>query len=171
MIAPGQKIDLHFRLQLVRDGIAKEMAFGDLLTRPTIVSVYMKNHTPSCDRQNDSLVEHAADFERAGVNLVALSRDTCGSHLRYARARKIPYILASDPKDAFARAADSMVEKTMYGRTFIGPARAAFLFDRDGTLLAIAPKVDTASHGAQLKGLLAGLRLGGGTAAGRSDAV
>jgi peroxiredoxin Q/BCP len=42
----------------------------------------------------------------------------------------------------------------MYGRTFTGPARAAFVLDRDGTVLAVAEKVDTADHAAQLKELL-----------------
>ena len=55
---------------------------------------------------------------------------------------------------AFARAADSLVEKTMYGRSFIGPARAAFVLDRDGTVLAVAEKVDTSDHAAQLREML-----------------
>ena len=154
VISPGQKIDVSFRLKVVQGGIAKELTFADLLTRPTIVSVYMKNNTPSCDRQNDSLAAHAEEFDRAGYNLVALSRDTCGSHLRYARSKKINYTLASDPEYNFARAVDSLVEKSMYGRTFVGPARAAFVFDRDGTVLAVAPKIDAEDHARQLKELI-----------------
>src|SRR5436190_5924490 len=99
MIAPGQKPDLGFRLEVLRDGAVTEVVFADLLTRPTIVSVYMKNNTPSCDRQNDSLASHAAEFDRAGYNLIALSRDTCGAHRRYAATKKITYTLASDPED------------------------------------------------------------------------
>jgi thioredoxin-dependent peroxiredoxin len=128
--------------------------FGELLTRPTIVSVYMKNNTPTCDRQTSSLAAHASDFERAGFNLVALSRDTCGSHARYAMAKQIGYILASDPNDQFARAVDSLVAKSMYGRSFIGPTRAAFILDCDGTILAVVPKVDAENHAAQLKQLI-----------------
>jgi thioredoxin-dependent peroxiredoxin len=154
VVSPGQKIDVSFRLKVVQNGIAKQLAFADLLTRPTIVSVYMKNNTPSCDRQNDSLAAHADEFDRAGYNLVALSRDTCGSHLRYARSKKINYTLASDPEYNFARAVDSLVEKSMYGRTFVGSARAAFVFDRDGTVLAVAPKIDAEDHARQLKELI-----------------
>jgi thioredoxin-dependent peroxiredoxin len=154
VIAPGQKLDVRFRLKVLCDGVVNEIAFADLLTRRTIVSVYMKNNTPSCDRQNDSLAAHAREFDRAGYNLIALSRDTCGSHSRYAAKRKIGYVLASDPEDRFARSANSLVEKTMYGRTFTGPARAAFVLDRDGTVLAVVEKVDTADHAAQLKALL-----------------
>lgn len=150
-------MDLGFRLKVVRDGIAKEVAFADLLTRRTVVSVYMKNNTGTCDRQNESLVACAAELDRAGFNLIALSRDTSGSHLRYAAAKGIGYALVSDPKDLFARAADSLVPKSMYGRNFIGPARAAFVLGRDGTVLAVAPKVDAENHAAQLRDLVKGL--------------
>lgn len=154
MIQSGQKLPLDFTLKIVRDGAQAEVAFADLLTRPTIVSVYMRNNTGSCDRQNDSLAAYAGEFDRRGYNLVALSRDTCGSHVKYAAKKSIAYTLASDPEDRFARAADAVVEKSMYGRTFNGPARAAFVLDRDGTVLAVAEKVDTQDHAAQLHALL-----------------
>jgi thioredoxin-dependent peroxiredoxin len=154
MIKVGQKLESSFNLKVVRGGLVAEVAFGDLLTRPTIVSVYMRNHTSSCDRQNESLAVHAGEFLKRGFNLVALSRDTCGSHARYALEKRIPYTLASDPLDRFARAADSIVAKTLYGRTYEGPARAAFVIAADGTVLAVAEKVDTKDHAAQLHALL-----------------
>ena len=157
MISPGKRLKTKFKLNLVQDGAAREVTFAELLTRRTIVSVYMKNNTGSCDKQNDSLVAHAAEFDRAGYTLVALSRDTVGSQLKYAAKKKIGYVLASDPADRFAQAADSVVEKSMYGKTYLGPARAAFVLDQDGTVLAVAEKVDTADHAAQLRALIAGL--------------
>jgi thioredoxin-dependent peroxiredoxin len=158
VISPGEKLDTRFQLKVFRRGKESAVAFADLLTRRTIVSVYMRNNTPGCDRQNDSLAAHAAEFDRAGYNLVALSRDTCGSHAKYAAKKRITYTLASDPEDRFARAADAVVAKSMYGRKFTGPARAAFVLDRDGTVLAVAAKVDMADHAAQLRALLAPLR-------------
>jgi peroxiredoxin Q/BCP len=100
------------------------------------------------------LAAHATEFDRAGFNLVALSRNTCGSHARYAQTKQISFSLASDPDDQFARATDSLVTKSMYGRSFVGPARAAYVVDRDGTILAVAPKVDASDHAAQLKQLI-----------------
>jgi thioredoxin-dependent peroxiredoxin len=113
-----------------------------------------ENNTGSCDRQNDSLAARAAEFERRGYNLVALSRDTCGSHKKYAEKKSIAYVLASDPDDLFAKAAGAIVEKSMYGRTFYGPARAAFVVAPDGTLLAVIEKVDPKDHAAQVLALL-----------------
>ncbi|MEO0054652.1 MAG: hypothetical protein RLZZ50_599 [Verrucomicrobiota bacterium] len=154
MIKPGQKLKTNFKLKIVRDGTEADVAFKDLLTKPTIVSVYMKNNTGSCDKQNDSLAAHSDEFSKLGYNLVAVSRDTCGSHLKYAVKKKIAYTLASDPDDLFAKAADAIVEKSMYGKTYEGPARAAFVIGKDGTVLAVAEKVDTKDHAAQLHALL-----------------
>ena len=158
MLKPGQKLKTAFKLKVVRAGTEAEVAFKDLLTRPTIVSIYMKNNTGSCDKQNDSLAAHAAEFDKRGYNLVAISRDTCGSHKKYAEKKGIAYVLASDPDDLFAKAADAIVEKSMYGKTYEGPARAAFVLGKDGTVLAVAEKVDTKDHAAQLHALLDGLK-------------
>lgn len=154
MIRPGEKLKTDFALEIVREGAKARVVFRELLTRPTIVSVYMRNNTGSCDRQNDSLAAHAAELAARGYNLVALSRDTCGSHLKYAVKKGIGYTLASDPDDHFAKAAGAIVEKSMYGRTFSGPARAAFVIAVDGTILALAEKVDTKDHATQLHALL-----------------
>ena len=158
MITLGKKLKTNFKLKVVAQGVESEVTFKDLLKRRTIVSVYMKNNTGSCDKQNDSLAAHAAEFTKAGYDLIAISRDTPGSHLKYAVKKKITYTLASDPTDLFAQAADAVVEKSMYGKKYFGPARAAFVLAPDGTVLAVAEKVDTADHAAQLKALIAGLK-------------
>jgi len=150
-------MDTQFQIKVLRNGTVEMVTLADLLTRRTIVSVYMRNDTPSCDRQNASLVAHAAEFEHAGYNLVAVSRDTCGSHAKYAAKKTITYPLLSDPGDLFALATGSVIEKSMYGRKFKGPMRAAYVLDRDGTVLAVVEKVDTADHAAQLRQVLAAL--------------
>jgi peroxiredoxin Q/BCP len=118
------------------------------------VSVYMKNNTGSCDKQNVSLSEDQQAFEQKGVNLIAISKDTCGSHKKYAEKHGINYILASDPDLEFSKATDSVVEKSMYGKTYEGPSRSAFYIDTDGTILAIIEKVDPKNHSAELLELI-----------------
>ena len=159
MIAPGEKLDARFRLKVVQAGAVKEVEFRELLTRRTVVSVYMKNNTPTCDRQLAGITAATAELDRAGFNLVALSRDTAGSHERCAVAKNLPaaLTLASDPKDAFARATESLVEKQMYGRKFVGPARAAYVLDHDGTVLAVVDRVDAANHAEQLRAVIKSL--------------
>ncbi|HLR76474.1 MAG TPA: redoxin domain-containing protein, partial [Balneolaceae bacterium] len=85
MIETGKKIDTNFTLDIVEDGEEKNVSFQKLLDRPAIVSVYMKNNTPGCDRQNESLADEASWFDKKGYNLIAVSKDSCGSHKKYAQ--------------------------------------------------------------------------------------
>lgn len=154
MIEKGTKMDTDFTLKVVQGEEEKEVAFADLLDKPTIASVYMKNNTSSCDRQTLSLAEHSEWFNDNGYNLVAISKDTCGSHKRYAQKQGISFTLASDPDYKFAKATDSVVEKKMYGKTFEAPSRSAFVIDTDGTILATIEKIDTKAHAEELKALV-----------------
>lgn len=161
MLQPGQQINLDFRVKTVGPlgvGGVREMVFRDLLKRRTIVSAHMKNNTSSCDRQVADLAMHAEEFTVLGYDIVMLSRDTASSHFKYALANKIPFALVGDTKDLWAQAAGSMVEKQMYGRTFLGPARAAWVIERDGTVLALVEKVDTSAHAEQVRVMIAGLK-------------
>jgi peroxiredoxin Q/BCP len=154
MIKKGEKIKTDFALKVVRNGQEEEVKFSDLLNRPAVVSVYMKNNTGSCDKQNKSLAEHASRFESKGYNLIAISKDGCQSHKNYAEKLNINYILASDPDHSFARATDSVVEKKMYGKVFEGPSRSAFIIDTDGTVQGVVEKISPANHAEELLELI-----------------
>ncbi|MGD8428469.1 MAG: redoxin domain-containing protein, partial [Balneolaceae bacterium] len=153
----GTKIDTDFTLDIVKNGEEQTVKFADLLDRPTIVSVYMRNNTSGCDKQNASLAEDANWFDEQGYNLVAVSKDTCGSHKNYAEKMGINYILASDPEYNFAKATDSIVEKSMYGKKYEAPSRSAYLIDTDGTVLGIIEKVNTKDHASELKDMIENL--------------
>lgn len=157
MVEIGEKINTDFKLNVVQNGEEEEVTFDDLLDRPTIVSVYMRNNTGGCDKQNRSLADEADWFDEKGYNLVALSKDTCGSHKNYAEKMDISYTLASDPDYKFAEATDSIVEKKMYGKTFDAPTRSAYIIDTDGTVLGIIEKVNTKAHADELKELIESL--------------
>lgn len=157
MIDVGTKIDTDFTLDIVEDGEEKTVAFEDLLNRPTIVSVYMRNNTSGCDKQNKSLAEHASWFDEHGYNLIAISKDTCGSHKNYAEKLGINYVLASDPEYKFAEATDSIVEKNMFGNKFEAPTRSAYVINTDGTVKAIIEKINTKDHASELKEVIQNL--------------
>lgn len=154
MIEIGEKISTHFSLDIVEDGEQKTVEFNELLDRPTIVSVYMRNNTSGCDKQNKSLAEHADWFNKQGYNLVAVSKDTCGSHKNYAEKLDINYVLASDPDYKFGEATDSVVEKNMFGNTYEAPTRSAYVIDTDGTVLGLIEKINTKDHASELKELI-----------------
>lgn len=157
MIEEGTQINTDFTLDIVRNGEEQTVKFSDLLERPTIVSVYMRNNTSGCDKQNKSLAEHADWFDEHGYNLVAISKDSCGSHKNYAEKLGINYVLASDPEYKFARATDSIVEKQMFGNKYEAPSRSAYVIDTDGTVKAIIEKVNTKDHASELKEVIQNL--------------
>lgn len=154
MISIGEKIDLSFSVRAAVDGEKWEGPLSELITRPTVISVYMRNNTSSCDKQTRQMGEVAAELDKRGVGLIGLSKDTPGSHLKYACKLELGFPLVSDPEHAFASATKSLVEKKMYGKTFHGPTRSAYLLDADGTVRGIVEKVDSAHHAEQLKALL-----------------
>lgn len=157
MIETGKKIDTNFIIDIIKEGQQKEVSFSELLDRPAIISVYMRNNTGGCDNQNRSLTDHADWFDNKGYNLIAISKDSCGSHKNYTEKLGINYTLASDPEYLFSKATDSIIEKKMYGKTFEAPSRSAFVIDRDGTVLGIIEKINTKAHAEELKELLESL--------------
>lgn len=158
MIEEGSKIDTDFTLDIVKNGEKKTVQFSELLDRPIVVSVYMRNNTSGCDKQNAGLAKQADWFDKKGYNLIAISKDTCGSHKRYAEKMDISYILASDPDYKFAKATDSIVEKNMFGNKYKAPTRSAYLIDTDGTVRSIIKKVNTKDHASELKDMIRNLQ-------------
>ena len=150
----GERLDLDFSLKAVIDGCLWEGRFSELVVKPMIVSVYMRNNTRSCDQQICQLRDVSRQLERREVGVIAVSRDTVGSHKRYASKMAIPFALVSDPEYRFAQATDSLVEKKLYGRRYVGPTRSAYLIDKEGILRGVIAKVDAANHAQQLLELL-----------------
>ncbi|TNE71811.1 redoxin domain-containing protein [bacterium] len=157
MIQIGDTVDTTIRFKVIINGEEKETTLAELLTKPMVISVYMKNNTSSCDNQNISLAHHAKEIEKRGFVLMSVSKDTCGSHKKYAAKHGIGYILASDPDYNIANAFDSVVEKSMYGKTFVGPSRSAYVLDTQGKVLGIIEKVESKHHGEEILNLLDGL--------------
>jgi peroxiredoxin Q/BCP len=150
MIQPGQKPDLSFSVSFVRNGEEATAPFASLITRPTVVAVHMKNNSPSCDKQSESLALAANEINALGYDLIGLSPDTCASHKKYAVKKQLGYTLVSDPDAQFAKATDSMVEKSMYGKTYMAPARIAVIFNSDGTVKAVLDNITAKDFGPEI---------------------
>jgi peroxiredoxin Q/BCP len=155
MIQPGDKLDTNLSLKAVVNGETMDCTLTDLLKRRTAISIYMKNNTGGCDLQTHALAQAAGDFDRLGWDIIAVSKDTCGSHQKYAQKQGIAFTLVSDPDYKIASAADALVEKSMYGKRFTGPARCALLVEPDGTVLGVIEKINTKAHADELKALIA----------------
>lgn len=150
VIKAGERIDTSTPLTIIHKGEVKSVALSDLLDKPLVFTVFMKCNTPSCDRQVQGLTDNAEFLTAKGFNVMAVSRDGVKSLTRYAEKTGIPYILASDPDSLVPKATNSIVEKQMYGRTFEGPARSAYVIGTDGTVLTVIESVETRHHGEEI---------------------
>ena len=150
MLTIGKKPKLSFKIDAFIDGKAVNLPFSDLIDGPTLVSVYMRNNTSACDKQTVELDKNHKSIDKQGFKTVVVSRDTCASHAKYAAKHGFDFTLVSDPEDLFSKAMDAVVEKSMYGKKYFGPARAAYLFDGSGKLVGLIPKVEAAEHGKQV---------------------
>lgn len=158
MLSIGKKPKLSFKIKALVDQKPVELAFADLIDGPTVVSVYMRNNTSACDLQAAEMDKVLKVVAKQRFKLIGLSRDTVSSHAKYAAKHGYQYPLVSDPEDLFSQALDAIVEKSMYGKKYLGPTRAAYLFDAEGKLIGVIPKVEAARHGEQILEALKALK-------------
>lgn len=159
MLKPGTKPKLNFKVVALDKGKVAQKPMAEFLEgKPTVVSVYMRNNTSACDKQTKELEKYQQLVAKQGFRIVAVSRDPIASHAKYAEKHGYDYTLIADPEDQFSKAMDGMIEKSMYGKKYLGPARAAYLFDPKGKLLGVIPKIDAAKHGEQILEAIKGLK-------------
>ena len=116
------------------------------LAFPAVVWFYPKDDTTGCTREAQDFTALAAEFAAAGVSLLGVSRDSVKSHARFVAKYDLAPPLASDLDGSVTEAFGVWVEKSMYGRTYMGIARATVLFDRDGKLAQVWRKVRVPGH-------------------------
>ncbi|MXP40364.1 redoxin domain-containing protein [Altererythrobacter soli] len=133
--------------------IALEMPEGgsvkpsDFRGRKLVLFFYPKDDTPGCTTENKDFSALAGEFEKAGTALLGVSKDPPKKHLKFAAKHELTAPLASDPEaDGLADALGIWVEKSMYGRTYMGMERTTYLLDADGTISRIWRKVKVKGH-------------------------
>ena len=93
---------------------------------------YPKDDTPGCTKEAQGFAEAYPEFQAAGVEVVGISKDSVASHDRFKAKYGLPFPLASDEAGGVVEAYGSWVEKSMYGKNYMGIDRSTFLIDGDG---------------------------------------
>ena len=107
---------------------------------------YPKDDTSGCTREAQDFTELAGDFAKAGVRVVGLSRDPMKKHDKFIAKYDLKVPLASDEDGAVSDAFGTWVEKSMYGRKYMGMERATYLIGADGRVLRAWRKVKVPNH-------------------------
>lgn len=111
---------------------------------------YPKDDTTGCTAEACEFRDMQADYEAAGVRVIGVSPDPLTSHVRFRDKHDLPFTLLSDPGHEVAEAYGVWVEKSMYGRTYMGIERSTFVIGPDGTILQALYKVKPKGHAASL---------------------
>lgn len=113
---------------------------------PVVVYFYPSDDTPTCTAEAINFSAAAADFAAAGAALIGVSPDGPRSHDRFKAKHRLAVTLASDPDHAVAERYGIWVEKTLFGRRYMGVERATFLVAADGRIAKIWRKVRIKGH-------------------------
>lgn len=114
-----------------------------------VLYFYPKDDTSGCTKEAQGFSDMADEFAAAGVTVVGVSRDDMRSHEKFIAKYGLRVPLAVDD-GSLSEAFGTWVEKSMYGRSYMGMERATFLLDADGTLLKAWRKVKVPGHAAEV---------------------
>ena len=113
---------------------------------PLVLYFYPKDDTSGCTREAQDFTALAGGFAKAGVKVVGISRDPMKKHDKFIAKHDLKVPLASDEDGAISDAFGTWVEKSMYGRKYMGMERATFLIGADGRVLRAWRKVKVPGH-------------------------
>ena len=122
---------------------------SDYAGKTLVLYFYPKDDTTGCTREAQEFTALAPEFAKAGAAVVGVSKDSVAKHKKFAAKYDLGVTLASDPEGTVIERYGSWVEKTLYGRNYMGIDRSTFLI-KDGVVRRIWRKVKVAEHAAQV---------------------
>jgi len=111
-----------------------------------VLYFYPRDNTPGCTQEACDFRDQSKALTKADTVVLGVSPDTTASHEKFAAKFDLPFQLLSDADHAVAEQYGVWVEKSQYGRKFMGIQRATFLIDKRGKIAAVWPKVKVAGH-------------------------
>ena len=120
-----------------------------------VLYFYPKDDTPGCTAEACSLRDNYEALLAQGYAILGVSPDKEAKHQKFIEKYNLPFDLLADTDNAVAVAYGVWVEKSMYGKKYMGIARTTFVIDEQGNLAEIIEKVDTKNHSAQILAALA----------------
>lgn len=122
------------------------VSLSGLRGAPVVVFLYPRDNTSGCTLEAQDFTRLLAEFRAAGAQVFGLSKDSVKSHIRFTEKQNLSVPLLSDPDGNVVEAYGAWVEKSMYGRKFMGIERTTFLIDGDGRIARVWRKVKVAGH-------------------------
>jgi peroxiredoxin Q/BCP len=123
-----------------------EVKLADLRGQTVVLYFYPKADTSGCTTQACGVRDRRADYEAAGARVIGISPDEVKDIDKFAGKYDLDFTLLADADHAVADAYGAWVEKSMYGRKYMGVQRATFIIDPQGKIAKVFPKVSPKKH-------------------------
>ena len=123
-----------------------EITLSRLRGKKVVLYFYPKDDTPGCTKEACGFRDALPDFSKLDAVVVGISKDSVARHDKFKAKYELPFTLAADEDGKVCEAYGTWVEKSMYGRKYMGIDRATFLIDETGTLRAEWRKVKVPGH-------------------------
>jgi thioredoxin-dependent peroxiredoxin len=152
---------LCFRMPLLHEGDPAPPIFlatdsgqpfelSSLLGQNVVLYFYPKADTPGCTKESCDFRDHSRKFSKANTVIVGISPDASKAQAKFKDKFDLPFTLLADNEHKTAEAYGVWVEKSMYGRKYMGIERTTFLIDPKGVIKKIFPKVKVEGHAAEV---------------------
>ena len=125
----------------LKDKNGNDVSLSDFIGKRVVLYFYPKDNTPGCTRQACAFAGAYKEFQKRGVEVVGISRDSITSHVKFAEKHSLPFVLLSDPDLEAIQSYGVWQEKKLYGKVSFGVVRTTFIIDENGIIDKIMPKV------------------------------
>jgi len=124
---------------------------ADFAGKKAVIWFYPKDNTPGCTTEAKDFTALAGEFEKAGVALLGVSKDSPEKHRKFIDKQALGVPLASDATEGgLSDALGIWTEKQLYGKKFIGMVRTTYLLDAKGRIVRVWDKVKVKDHAAEV---------------------
>lgn len=134
----------------VSDQNGNSIKLSDFIGKKVVLYFYPKDNTPGCTAEACNLRDNYKALQKAGYEILGVSKDGEKSHQKFIDKHELPFTLLADEEKEIHEKYGTWVEKSMYGRKYMGTARVTFLIDEKGKIEKIIEKVKTKDHTAQI---------------------
>jgi peroxiredoxin Q/BCP len=135
-----------------RDQDGNEIKLSDYLGKKVVLYFYPKDNTSGCTAEACNLRDNYDRFQAEGYEILGVSSDDEKSHRKFIDKYDLPFRLIADTDKSIHEKYGTWVEKSMYGKKYMGTARTTFLIDEEGKINDIIEKVNTKAHAEQILG-------------------